>query len=113
MTYPLVLSDRARDQLEAACRWWAENRSVEQAERWYDGFAEVLSSLRENPERCPHSPEDHLFPFDVRQLNYGLSGKPTHRALFTIRSDMVYVFSIRHLAQKPVTPDDLQATNDV
>jgi len=106
MTHPLVISDRAREQLEATCRWWAEKWSVEQAERWYDGFAEALSSLRENPESLPRAAEDHLFPFDVRQLNYGFSSKPTHRALFTIRPDMVYVFSIRHLAQKPITPDD-------
>lgn len=107
MTYQLVVSDRARDQLEAACQWWAENRSVEQAERWYDGFAEALLSLCDSPERFPCAPEDHLFPFDVRQLNYGLSGKPTHRALFTIRPDIVYVFSIRHLAQRSITPDDV------
>ena len=105
--HPLVISDRARDQLAAACQWWAENRSVEQAERWYDGFAEALLSLCHNPERFPRAAEDHLFPFDVRQLNYGLSGKPTHRALFTLRPDMMYVFSIRHLAQEPVTADDL------
>lgn len=107
MTYRLAISDHARDQLEGACRWWAENRSAEQAERWYDGISEALLSLRENPGRCTHAAESSAFPFDVQQLNYGLGRKPTHRALFTIRGDMVYVFSIRHLAQKPVTPDNL------
>jgi plasmid stabilization system protein ParE len=107
MSYRLVISDHARDQLEAACRWWAENRSVEQAERWYDGFSEALLSLPKNPERCPFAAESSAFPFDVRQLNYGIGRKLTHRALFTVRGEIVYVFSVRHLAQKPVTPDDL------
>ena len=106
MTRPVVISDHAESQLEAACRWWAENRSVDQAERWYEGFAIAIFSLGEDPERFPLAPGDHLFPFDLRQLNYGLGGRPTHRALFTIRPDMVYVFSIRHAAQQPVTPDD-------
>lgn len=107
MTYRLVISDHARDQLEGACRWWAENRSVEQAERWYEGFSEILLSLPQNPKRYALAAESSAFPFEVRQLNYGTGRKPTHRALFTIRGEIVYVFSIRHLAQKPVTPDDL------
>jgi plasmid stabilization system protein ParE len=107
MKLPVVLSDLARGQLESNCDWWAKNRSAEQAERWYDGFAEALMSLYENPQRCQKAPENHLFPYDVRQLNYGLGSKATHRALFTIRQDMVYVISIRHLAQKAVTPDDV------
>ncbi len=86
---------------------WAENRSVEQAERWYDGFSEALLSLPQNPEHHALAAESSAFPLDVRQLNFGIGRKPTHRALYTIRGDMVYVFSIRHLAQRPVTPDDL------
>jgi plasmid stabilization system protein ParE len=107
MTHPLVISDRAHGQLEEACRWWAEHRSQEEAERWYAAFVEALLSLQERPDQCPRAPEDHLFPFDVRQLVFGLGGKRTHRALFTIRPDMVYVFSIRHLAQAPISPDNL------
>jgi len=37
---------------------------------------------------------------DIRQLNYGLSSKPTHRALFTIVSP-------DHLAQGPLDPEDV------
>ena len=48
-----------------------------------------------------------MFPFEVRQMTYGLGSRPTHRALFVIRPDMVYVIAIRHLAQRAVSPDDL------
>ena len=61
MTYRLVISDHARDQLEGACRWWAENRSVEQAGRWYDGFCDALLSLCENPGRCALAPRARCF----------------------------------------------------
>jgi hypothetical protein len=43
--YQLVISDRARDELETACQWWSENRSAQQAERWYDAFSEALLSV--------------------------------------------------------------------
>ena len=81
MTYRLVISDHARDQLEGACSWWAENRSAEQAERWYDGFSAALLSLCENPERYTLAAESSVFPFDVRQLNYGLGRKPNASGL--------------------------------
>ena len=93
--------------MERAYSWWAEHRSADQAARWYNGFMNRLLTLESNPARCPLAPENDSFPFEVHNLLYGLSNKPTHRALFTIRPDMVYVFAIRHAAQQPITPDDL------
>ena len=103
----VVLHDRAKQFLWDARRWWAENRSAEQAEQWNEGFLSALESLDHHPERCPFAPERASFPYEVRELYYGLGDRPTHRALFTIRPEMVYVLTIRHLSQKPVTPDDL------
>ncbi|WP_261363017.1 hypothetical protein [Rubinisphaera margarita] len=41
-------------------------------------------------------------------MNYGLPGKPTHRTLFTVVSpDKVVVLTIRHLAQGPIDPRDV------
>lgn len=107
MKCPVVLHDRARQFLRDACQWWSENRSGEQAERWIVGFLSSLDSLDENPERWPVTPESVCFPFEVRELHYGLGNRPTHRALFTIRPDMIFVLVIRHVAQGPVMPDDL------
>ena len=107
MKYRVVVDPRIHDQLREACRWWAENRSAEQAEQWYEGISKAIESLGENPLRHGLAPEDESFPIEVRNVLYGLSRKPTHRAIFTIRPDMVYVFSVRHVAQKPLTPDDL------
>jgi plasmid stabilization system protein ParE len=90
--------------------WWAENRSAEQAFSWLEGFERTLDSLAENPERCAVARESGAFDFIVRELHYGLSNKATQRAVFEIRGDEVIVHSIRHLAQRDLTPDDVPPT---
>ena len=107
MSYRVILNDRAEGQLEAAYLWWRQHRSAEQATRWYNGFLDALNSLRENPERCGLAHENPQFPCPVHELLYGLGSSITHRALFSIRPDMVYVFSIRHVAQRDLSPDDM------
>jgi plasmid stabilization system protein ParE len=107
MIYRVILNDRAEGQLEAAYLWWLEHRSPKQATRWYNEFLEALHGLRENPGRFGVAHEDPKFPYSVRELRFGMGSRVTHRALFTIRDDIVYVFSIRHVAQKDVSPDEL------
>jgi plasmid stabilization system protein ParE len=107
MTYRVLLTENARRDLEAACAWWAENRSHEQAERWYTGFAAAIRSLRENPQRCARAQESEALSVELRQLNYGLGRRPTHRAVFTIRKDVVVVLRVRHLAQDQFASRDL------
>jgi plasmid stabilization system protein ParE len=107
MSHQVFLTDRAQRDLVQACTWWAENRSAEQAERWYDGIANAILSLASNPERCPLAPENEAFPYELRQLNYGLGRRPTHRAVFGIRPDRVLILRVRHLAQKPLSPEEV------
>lgn len=105
MTYTLVLTQPAEEELLSAFRWWAEHRSVDQAARWYDGFVDALASLADNPERCPLARENSQFPAELRELHYGVGSRPTHRAVFTIRPGIVLVYTVRHAAQddwKPV-----------
>jgi plasmid stabilization system protein ParE len=89
--------------------WWAENRSAEQALRWLDGFEQAIAALAEHPERHGVAREDGLYdlPYTVRQLLYGIGRKPSHRAVFEVRGDTVYVVAIRHLAQDDLSPNDL------
>ena len=106
MTYKVALTDRAHDELDHACTWWAENRSPEQALKWYNGFIRAIRSLANDPQRCPLAAENDAFPYEIRQLTYGLGKRPTHRAVFTIRPDLVLVLRIRHLAQQRLSPDN-------
>lgn len=106
MSYQVKITSRAMSQLTATAIWWAKHHSIEQAARWLDGFEIEIQNLADDPERHPLARENSLFesPYPVRQLNYGLSSRPTHRAVFEIRGNTIYVVAIRHLAQ-----DDLPA----
>lgn len=106
MKYTVIITDPARDQLLDIARWWAENRSAEQALRWYDGFWQSLQSLASSPERHRLARENDRFKDELREFYYGLSRR-THRAIFRIDGDVVRVLAIRHLAQDDIGPDDV------
>lgn len=105
-TFEVLLTKKAQEEVDQSHVWWAENRSPEQANRWYVGFFQAMISLEQNPNRCPLAPENDQFPYELRQLNYGLGSNPTHRAIFTIRNNVVLILRIRHLAQRLIQPDD-------
>jgi len=101
--YRVSLTHEARRQLLESAHWWAENRSPDQALRWLEGFEAAVHGLRENPERQPPASEAVKFDFPLYQLLYGLGGRRTHRAVFRIRTDLVEVVAIRHLAQQDLS----------
>ena len=107
MSLPVLIMPEAEQALRRNADWWAENRSPSQAERWYDGFAQAIFGLGDHPHRYPLARESDKFPYEVRVMNYGVSSRPTHRALYTVRPDAVVVISIRSAKQKDATPDDL------
>jgi plasmid stabilization system protein ParE len=106
MKYEVIVLNSAVSRLDDNYEWWKKNRSAEQAARWFNGFAEEIVGLEDNPQRLAIAPENSEFPFTVRELHFGLGTHPTHRALFTIRHQQVVVFSIRHVSQRPATLDD-------
>lgn len=109
MNYQVLLTSRAKLQLTQSARWWSEHRSTEQAARWLDGFESVIAALCDNPLQhgLARESERYQLPYPVRQLNYGVGSKATHRAVFEVRGDTVYVVAIRHLAQDDLAVEDL------
>jgi plasmid stabilization system protein ParE len=107
MSYRLVITDDARQQLRDSARWWADHRSADEAARWFDGFDRKIDRLKENPHSHSLAAEDEDFPYELRELLFGLGSRPTHRALFTIQPETVIVLAIRHVAQDRVAPDDV------
>jgi plasmid stabilization system protein ParE len=107
MKLQVVLSPKASTSLHQSAQWWADNRSPEQAQRWYDGFVAALDSLGTNPHRCGLARENRRFSYETRELLYGIGSRPTHRAVYTIRPDMVFVVAIRHVTQDDLAADDV------
>ena len=107
MKPPVVILPTAEALLLDTAKWWADHRSTDQAERWYEGIIAAMESLAENPRRCPIARENPKFPYEVRELLFGLSSRPTHRVLYTIRPESVVIVAVRHVAQQDVTPDDI------
>lgn len=105
MIYRITVLPRARLQLVEQALWWSEHRSAEQASRWLEGFERALATLEKNPQRCAVARENDAFDAVIRELRYGLGVRPTHRAVFEIRGDEVLIFSVRHLAQRDLTPE--------
>ncbi|MDC0935566.1 type II toxin-antitoxin system RelE/ParE family toxin [Pirellulales bacterium] len=107
MRLSVIVTPRARIEFYNDALWWAENRSINQASRWLDGFEQAIKLLAETADSYPLARENDDFPFDIRQMNYGIGSKPTHRAVFEIRDEKVIVHGIRHLSRRELTPDDL------
>lgn len=107
MSYEVRLTHKAEQQLNAAVDWWAEHRSPEQAERWHAGVVNAMLSLGVNPLRCRLARENRAAPIELRELQYGLGRRTSHRILFAVRQDRIVVYAIRHVAQDDLTVDDL------
>ena len=108
MNYRVELTARAELEIDQAYVWWAENRSAEQAQRWYAGIHAAISDLSASPTRRPLAFENDDVDYELRELHFGLGRLPSHRALFTIRADTIFVLSVRHVAQEPLSVGDLQ-----
>lgn len=100
MNYRIVVTKQADRDLRQAYRWWARNRSSQQAHDWLDGFAKAVHLVGENPERFPLAHEDESFSSELRHFTYGLAKYPTHRGVFTIRRDSLIILRVRHLTRK-------------
>lgn len=72
MTYAVVTTERAAQEISDAAAWWAAERSVEQAIRWYDGIRQAIARLADSPEARPLAAE---------HADFGCKLRPCFRAL--------------------------------
>jgi len=104
----VIITGPAKRDIQGAYDWWAENRSAEQAERWYIGIYDAIQSLRNMPERCSPATETDLLAQGIRQLLFGLGRRATHRIVFTIDGNTVVVLRVRHTSQDALSLNDLK-----
>jgi plasmid stabilization system protein ParE len=107
MSLRVVLSERAKQDIKSAYDWWARRRSAEQAERWFDGILDAMDSLASDADRQPDADEAAHLPVPMKVLPFGLGRRPTHRVLFTIRPECVYIVRVWHVSQDAIGADDL------
>lgn len=107
MTFFVEVTDQADREAELSAGWWAEHRSIDQAIQWLRCFERMVATLSEMPQSHSLSNENDDFPYELRDLLFGVSTKPTHRAVFTILDDRVVVLTVRHFALDRLTPADI------
>lgn len=107
MTFSVITLPEAEAQIDEAFGWWAEHRSLEQALRWFDGMWAAIHSLNDRPDQWPLARENGEFDFDVREYHFGLGTTPTHRIIFTIRDDSVFVLAVWHTSREDLRREDI------
>ena len=107
MSYRVTIVPAAMEDIVRNAKWWAENRSSEQAIRWYDHALSSIESLATSAARHAASRENDDFPYEIRDLLFGLGSKPSYRAVFTIRENVVYVLTVQRSTQDAIRPEDV------
>lgn len=103
--YKLDITERARDDADAAYAWMAENISPAFAEQWYQGLFKQIETLTKHPTRCPVAAESRKFAEEIRERVYGKRRhKHKYRILFTIREDTVAILFVYHSSRKELEP---------
>ncbi len=104
MTHRVLIQPSAEEDIDSIVRWIAEN-SPRNAGEWYQRIKNAISSLSQNPKRCPIAPENEFFEEEIRHLLYGRR-QYIYRILFTVHKDVVHVLHVRHGAMRLLNPSD-------
>jgi len=107
MNWELQITERAASDVDEAMAWWASERSVAQAIRWYVGIRRAIREVAEDPRRYPFSAVDKAATTNLQEMHFGLGARPTHRVIFQVEENVVRVLAVRHAAQDEVPPSDL------
>ena len=105
MTYQVVVTAAAKQDMRSAYLWAAE-RASHTAALWLQRFEAELQTLAKSPERFQLAPENALVDSEIRQLIFGRR-RSAYRALYTIAGDQVQILHIRRAARDWATPENL------
>ena len=107
MKYRVMIHPDALEDIRRNARWWAEHHSEEQALAWYDNALASLYRLEHLPESHAVSRENDDFPYEIRDLLFGLGSRPSYRAIFIIQDNTVHVLTVQQGVQDTVRPEDI------
>lgn len=100
MSYTVIISERAKNDIREAARWMAQY-SPEKAALWHFEIEDTILTLENHPFRCPLAPENQFFQEEIRQLNW-----QKYRILYTVKDEEVHVLYVRHGARDYVRLED-------
>jgi plasmid stabilization system protein ParE len=102
MAYRVKIMARAGRDLMDLYQWIGV-QSSDSAFAWYQGLREAIRSLRDNPRRCPVTPENR----ELRHLLYGNSPR-IYRVIYRVveKQKQVDILHIRHGARHALRPND-------
>jgi len=102
--FKVELTQNALDEAEAQWEYVTVDGVTGDATKWWNGLADAIESLADNPERCGLAPESDQFDQEMRQLLYGRRKRDRRRVLFTIKGKKVLVLHVRHGTQRHLRP---------
>lgn len=109
MTFRVIILPQAHRDIDRNADWWADHHSVAQAVRWSDAIYDQIETLADLPESNALSVENDDFPYEIRDKLVGLGPRPSYRAVFTIKDDMVCVLTVRRGAQGVLRPSNVES----
>ena len=106
MTFTVRITERAAREICDAAAWWARERSIDEAERWYQGIRGAIAGLGTLARRCAVIADQAGLKYETREFHYGSGSTPTHRVIFAIVGEQVVVLTVRHFARGPLDSED-------
>ncbi len=103
MMFNVSITAPAERDIQRTFEWWRDNRDAVQAAKWYESIYPAIASLSEMPRRCAFAREQEMYSGELRQLYFGIGRQATHRIIFTIQEQTVFVLAVLHQHQKGFT----------
>lgn len=107
MKREVFFTQRAEADIDATLAFM-KSHSQQVASKWFAKLADAIEQLENAPERFALCSESDRFPIELRQYNFGVGVKLTHRLVYTIRPNRVVVYAVRHLAQDAIGDELLE-----
>ncbi|MEO1496920.1 MAG: type II toxin-antitoxin system RelE/ParE family toxin [Planctomycetota bacterium] len=97
--YEVLFTEQATRDFDEQLAFYT-GRSPEAGRKWCDAVESAVIELESHPERFTRATEHDRLGSELRQLNFGVGRRLSHRMVYRIRESGVVIYAIRHLAQR-------------
>lgn len=109
MSLRIRITRQAINNIDSNKVWWEQTQSADQANEWEAMVSEQIETLADQASICPSSRENHrnviVYPLQDKRL--GVGNRYTHRAVFTIQDETVFVLAVRSTRQQDLNANDM------